>query len=96
MVAPSPATGTAPVSPDRAPSVGRDATTVATLVAALALAAVSGSFSVVGLTSIFAGAFWPIIGMGVGFEGGKLAAVAWLGRHGRDSSRPLASPWGSW
>jgi hypothetical protein len=89
-VAPGPAIGTVPVSLDRAAAVGKDATTAATFLAALALAAVSGSFSVVGLTSIFAGAFWPIIGMGVGFEGGKLAAVAWLGCHGRDASRPLA------
>jgi hypothetical protein len=63
---------------------------VATFIAALALAVVSGGLSVVGLTSIFAAAFWPIIGMGVAFEAGKLAAVAWLGRHGRYASRPLA------
>jgi hypothetical protein len=55
---------------------------VATLAAALALAAVSGSFSVVGLTGIFAGSFWPIIGMGAALEVGKLPAVAWLGGHG--------------
>ncbi len=57
------------------------AVTVATLVAALALATCSGAFSISGLTSIFAGAFWPVIGMGVAFELGKLSAVAWLGRQ---------------
>jgi len=35
------------------------------LCAALAVAAVSGSFSVIGLTAVFTGAFWPIFGMGV-------------------------------
>jgi hypothetical protein len=76
--------------PERPPASPTQAITVAAFVAALALAVVSGGFSIVGLTSIFAGAFWPIIGMGVGFEGGKLAAVAWLGHHGSYTSRPLA------
>jgi hypothetical protein len=34
-------------------------------VAALALATCSAAFSISGLTSIFAGAFWPVIGLGV-------------------------------
>jgi hypothetical protein len=33
------------------------------------------------LTHIFAGAFWPVIGMGCAFEFGKVAAVTWLGRR---------------
>lgn len=52
-----------------------------TLAAALALAVVSGAFSIIGLTCIFAGAFWPIVGMGVALELGKLAGVTWLGRR---------------
>jgi len=52
-----------------------------TLLAALTLAAVSAGFSIIGLTSIFAGAFWPIIAMGCAFEFGKVAAVTWLGRR---------------
>jgi hypothetical protein len=55
--------------------------TFATLTAALALAAVSGGFSITGMTSIFVGAFWPVIGMGIALEVGKLAAVAWLGHQ---------------
>jgi hypothetical protein len=35
-----------------------------TLLAALALAIVSARFSITGLTSIFGGAFWPVIAMG--------------------------------
>jgi hypothetical protein len=33
------------------------------------------------MTSIFVGAYWPVIGMGVALEVGKLAAVAWLGHQ---------------
>src|SRR2546427_353687 len=44
--------------------------TFATLAAALALATVSGGFSIYGFTSIFVGAFWPVIGMGVALEVG--------------------------
>src|SRR5207244_12166357 len=59
---------------------------VATLAAALSLAAVSGGFSVYGMTSIFTGALYPVIGMGAALELGKLSAVAWLGhRHGSAS-----------
>jgi hypothetical protein len=57
--------------------------TAATLVAALALATCSAAFSINGLTAIFAGAFWPVIGLGVAFEIGKLSAVAWLGKRFR-------------
>jgi hypothetical protein len=55
------------------------------LAAALAVAAVSGAFSIVGMTAIFAGAFWAVIGMGVALESAKLSAVAWLGRDYRAS-----------
>jgi hypothetical protein len=62
---------------------GSGGITIATLTAALALATVSGGFSVYGMTSIFTGALWPVIGMGAALELGKLSAVAWLGhRHG--------------
>jgi hypothetical protein len=39
------------------------------------------------LTSIVAGAFWAVIGLGVAFEIGKLSAVAWLGH--RNGARTL-------
>jgi hypothetical protein len=55
--------------------------TVATMVAALALATVSGGFSINGMTAIFTGALYPVVGMGIALELGKLSAVAWLGRH---------------
>src|SRR5262249_12642865 len=52
-----------------------------TLTAALALATVSAYFSITGLTSIFVGAFWSVIGMGIALEIGKLSAVASLGHQ---------------
>jgi len=53
-----------------------------TFLAALALATVSAGFSIYGFTSIFVGAFWPVIGMGAALELGKLRAVTWIGRNG--------------
>jgi hypothetical protein len=70
---PPPATAPAPHAP-------RNGVTGITLVAALSLAAVSAGFSITGMTSIFVGAFWPVIGMGVALEAGKLSAVASLGQ----------------
>jgi hypothetical protein len=57
----------------------------ATFVAALALAVVSGGYSIFGLASIFTGAVVPVVGMGIALEVGKLSAVAWFssGRGGR-------------
>jgi hypothetical protein len=52
-----------------------------TLLSALALATVSAGFSIYGFTSIFVGAFWSVIGMGVALELGKLRAVTWIGRN---------------
>jgi len=59
-----------------------------TFLAALAMATVSAGFSIYGFTSIFVGAFWSVIGMGVALELGKLRAVTWIGRNGS------ASTWG--
>jgi hypothetical protein len=60
---------------------GNTGVTVATLTAALALATVSGGFSITGMTAIFVGATLPVIGMGIALELGKLSAVAWLGHR---------------
>jgi hypothetical protein len=57
------------------------AVTLSTTMSALALATVSAGFSITGMTSIFVGAFLPVIAMGVALEAGKLSAVAWLARH---------------
>lgn len=73
------ATVSAPRNAPRDAPSGRTMTT-ATPTAALALATCSAAFSVNGLTAIFAGAFWSVIGLGIAFEVGKLSAVAWLGQ----------------
>lgn len=44
----------------------------------LAISAVAAYYSIIGLTAIFAGAFWPVVIMGTSLEIGKLVAVSWL------------------
>lgn len=80
-VTPRPAASvTVPVTPSvTAERHGTVTVRAATLLAALSLATCSAAFSISGLTAIFAGAFWAVIGLGVAFEIGKLSAVAWLG-----------------
>lgn len=51
------------------------------LLAALCLSGVSAYYSIIGLTAIFASAFWPIIVMGVVLEAGKLVTASWLYRN---------------
>lgn len=51
------------------------------LIAAIAISCVAGYFSIVGLTAIFAGAFWPILIMGSVLEFGKLVTASWLYRN---------------
>jgi hypothetical protein len=66
----------------------------ATFVSALALASCSAYFSISGLTAIFAGAYWPVVGMGIALEAGKLSSVAWLGRPSPHRSRSLRTSLG--
>jgi hypothetical protein len=80
-------------APDVPPLAHMAATvTVATLVAALALATCSAAFSISGLTAIFAGAWWPVVGMGAALEVGKLSAVAWLAPAEASGQRRGARP----
>lgn len=44
----------------------------------IAISAVAAYYSIIGLTAIFAGAFWPVVIMGSVLEVGKLVAVSWL------------------
>jgi hypothetical protein len=73
------------IAPVTAPRNGGAGITLATLTAALAVATVSAGFSITGMTAIFVGALYPVVGMGVALELGKLSAVAWLG-HQRSSA----------
>jgi hypothetical protein len=54
--------------------------TLATLTAALALATCSAGFSIYGLTSIFAGPVWPVVGMGAAprLPRGEASTLAFL------------------
>jgi hypothetical protein len=54
---------------------------LAASIVALALACVSATISIHGLTAIFAGAFWPVIVMGATLEAGKLVGAAWLNEN---------------
>lgn len=47
-------------------------------IAGLTISAVAIYYSVIGLTAIFAAAFWPVIVMGITLEGAKLVAATWL------------------
>lgn len=44
----------------------------------ISLSAVAAFYSIIGLTTIFSGAFWPIIIMGSVLEISKLVSVSWL------------------
>lgn len=44
----------------------------------LCLSSAAAYYSIIGLTAIFSGAFWPIIIMGTTLEMAKLVAVSWL------------------
>jgi hypothetical protein len=59
------------------------------LLAAGAIASVSGYFSILGLAALFAAAFWPVIVMGTVLEVGKLVTASWLSRHWLSTPGPL-------
>lgn len=50
------------------------------LICALSLSTVAAYYSVIGLTTIFAGAFWPVVIMGGLLEGSKIVVSSWLYR----------------
>lgn len=49
-----------------------------TLFVALVISAVAEFYSIVGLTSIFSAAFWPVVIMGAALGVGKITAAVWL------------------
>jgi hypothetical protein len=78
-----------PASTTIAGQLNRSWINVAAFVAAVALTSISGWFSILGLTTIFAAAFWPVVVMGGTLEMGKLVTAAWLSRHWRSTGWPL-------
>jgi hypothetical protein len=63
---------------------------LAVLIVALALACVSATISIHGLTAIFAGAFWPVITLGAALEAEKLVGDAWLTENWHSAPSPPA------
>jgi hypothetical protein len=57
----------------------------------ISLSAVAGFYSIVGLTAIFSGAFWPIIILGTVLEIAKLVSVSWLHYNWKIASRAVRS-----
>lgn len=51
------------------------------LLTALTISGVAAYYSIIGLTAIFAAAFWPIVIMGSVLEAGKLVASVWLKKY---------------
>lgn len=57
-----------------------------TFAAAFMLSTIAAYYSIVGLTTIFAGAFWPIVIMGIALELAKLVTTSWLYQNWRRAS----------
>ena len=51
------------------------------LLTGIIISAVAAYYSIAGLTTIFAGAFWPVVIMGSVLEVGELVAISWLYRN---------------
>jgi len=56
---------------------------ILTLLSALSISGVAIFYSVIGLATIFPGAFWPVVIMGSVLEVGKLVTASWLYRNWR-------------
>lgn len=52
-----------------------------TFAVAILISTISAFYSVLGLTAIFAGAFWPIVIMTGGLEVGKIVSALWLHKY---------------
>ena len=62
---------------------------VLTLLSALSISAVAAFYSIVGLATIFPGAYWPVVLMGSVLEAGKLVCASWLYRNWHVTHRAL-------
>jgi hypothetical protein len=57
---------------------------VVALITAVSISAVAAYYSIIGLTAIFSGVFWPIVIMGTVLEVGKIVATVWLHTYWKD------------
>ena len=56
-----------------------------TFATAFALSIIAGYYSIIGLATIFPGAFWPVVMMGSVLECAKLVTASWLYRNWKES-----------
>ena len=64
---------------------------ILTLISALSISAIAAFYSIVGLATIFPGAYWPVIAMGSALEVGKLVCASWLYRNWHNTNQGLRS-----
>src|SRR6056300_1260595 len=62
-----------------------------TLLSALSISGVAAYYSIIGLATIFPGAFWPVVIMGSVLEAGKLVCASWLYRNWKRTNILLRS-----
>jgi hypothetical protein len=62
-----------------------------TFLAAFLLSGIAAYYSVIGLTSIFTGAFWSVVVMGTSLEFAKLVTASWLYRNWTKTNLALKS-----
>jgi len=59
--------------------------TLLTFISAISISVIAAGYSIIGLATLFAGAFVPIIAMGSALEVGKLVAASWLYHNWRSN-----------
>jgi hypothetical protein len=64
---------------------------ILTLLSALSISGVAAYYSIIGLATIFPGAFIPVVLMGSVLEVGKLVCASWLYRNWRQTNILLKS-----
>ena len=63
-------------------------TIIITFLSAISISIIAAGYSIVGLSTLFAGAVVPIIAMGSALEVGKLVAASWLYNNWRNKLVP--------
>lgn len=59
---------------------------ILTFLAAFLLSGIAAYYSIIGLAVIFAGAFWPVVIMGLALEFAKLVTASWLYRNWQNTN----------
>jgi hypothetical protein len=58
---------------------------ILTLLSALSISSVAAYFSILGLAAIFQATYWPVVGMGIILESGKIVAATWLHQNWKNA-----------